>query len=1136
MPPQTLSTAPMVSRTFRFSNGDGYPKPNTSDPWSFTNSRIRTSSTATTRTSGKGKEKEIPVYDVDAPAFSDPFSVGGVPPRVPSSRTSARPTTADAGVIPRRNRASILGAASDAFQGRFGLRKKSTRPSQLPAPVPNLLIPEVIEVSAPKLDDEELERQRLRDAAAQSIGIGLELLESKPTNDSSVYEGHVRDWEGETSKPPFDLRSLDAESINGDPMAFNRPAAASTSASHSLNNRRRAGSLSLTHSRTNSTTIVIYIPAFPSTLAALSPFANVSATLPKHYPPPSLLMLALSKQWKNRHIVLTIPSSPSRPTRASDSPAVSYLHIFRSSAPEERELERLEINEKSVVFVTDDEIGSRRNVVKVGGVDVGAMRSELNSDENGQTMLLLQILDTEESAKWINAIKNAVLGQRSIRAGLSPTSYSQNGPEPRGDMDVMLSMRMQGMVPSPVQSASHGASDQSSSASSGPSRTQSTDDQSVGSPTSSPRSSIRPSSPRPTNVLSFKGLFSGSRPRSPSRTSSPTPDADADFRGDSFGSVGSNLLNMRSSAVNGLSPTPPPIIKPHSMLPISGSPPEPLLQRKIVQNRTSVDWAPPSISSEAKAAVTPPRAMSPSLQLPPHRRRAWTTNEGTPSRKQDSPLLVYNHGNASTAGSFGVTLGAELVSPSPRPSIDSPPPSISREGTPTQKRASSIISVSTLASGDRENSITPVAETAPPSKRRWSRQSVIANRLTPPSGSPPPIPPQSGSANGSSHRLSHPPVVDRAADRPPSRASSSTQSHRTLPGFVSSLYVTSKRASTSSSVYSDHSSLQQTHSSNILLPVTRTQNGNRTSMPPPQRPAPSTALPPTPPAAAVPSEEQTIKSQRPRPGSAPVTMSGSMKLSLRDSVAHRALRLSMLPPASPPSHSPPPRPDEPKLHKHTRNSSIDGKSTLPESRPPPTGPLPPPPPSSTPKITSAFRQRLRILSAPSPAATLSHKLKPLPIPPAPSSPPIVVDDAIPTPPVTPIGERITTMQNDPSFLQLASPVTPHTPFGTSPTASAFNYGGPSSSPPIPPRSPRRPSPSERPHEMTSLSPPPRRGARQPGTPKTERDEAQSFVLCVPEDASSEMGERPGSALGTLPSGGMFNVSTLSLGLPVASRA
>ena len=93
-------------------------------------------------------------------------------------------------------------------------------------------------------------------------------------------------------------------------------------------------------------------------------------------------------------------------------PAVSYLHLFKSSSPDERELERLEINEDSVVSVSEEDVGGRRQVIKVGGADVGAMKKEYTYDEGGYTMWLLQITDQAEAQQWITNIKGAILGQR----------------------------------------------------------------------------------------------------------------------------------------------------------------------------------------------------------------------------------------------------------------------------------------------------------------------------------------------------------------------------------------------------------------------------------------------------------------------------------------------------------------------------------------------------------------------------------------------------------------------------------------------------------------------------------------------------------------------------------------------------
>lgn len=105
-------------------------------------------------------------------------------------------------------------------------------------------------------------------------------------------------------------------------------------------------------------------------------------------------------------------SSPNLFVTRNSGPSVSYLHLFKSAAGEEKELERLEINEDSVVFISEEEVGGRKHVVKVGGVDVGAMKKELNCEENGRTMWFLHIADQGEAQKWITAIKTVILGQR----------------------------------------------------------------------------------------------------------------------------------------------------------------------------------------------------------------------------------------------------------------------------------------------------------------------------------------------------------------------------------------------------------------------------------------------------------------------------------------------------------------------------------------------------------------------------------------------------------------------------------------------------------------------------------------------------------------------------------------------------
>ncbi|KAA1469772.1 hypothetical protein DENSPDRAFT_928377 [Dentipellis sp. KUC8613] len=1108
--PRPTSPPVPVPKAFRVVQSDHAPHPKSawpSDTRSNGDARTRTSSiVSVTRHTGKGKEKET-TDSIASSTFTDPWPaverVKSTSSRLGSTHSSSRPNSADPST-PRRH-GSLLGAASDAL--RFGRRRKSLKQ---PPPIRQEVLTEVIEISAPKPDEEEEERQRLRDAAARSVGLGIDLLEPARSRDDSLYEEEEDEEHIQHAPSRDDIRSMD--SSNTDALSPNRSMRESAPVILSAHpfansNRRRAGSLVLslnkTPSRATSQSPSPTVPAFPATHSSLTPFVHLSATLPKYYPPPSLFMMALSKQWRTRFIVLTTPVQGTRSKRASLGPTVSYLHLFKSSGNDEREIERLEINENSVVFVTDEEIGSRRNVVKVGGVDVGAMKKELNAEETGLTMMMLQIVDHGESRKWINAIKSNILGQRSIRAGLGLPSNNLGGVEPRGDMDVMLSMRKQGMV-SPSLPSSPLSPDFATQAAQN--HILESLDLTSKSPTSTVRSQNSPQR-SPKAVTALKGLFTGSgRSRSSSRATSPEPDDD--FPGDSFGSVASSMMAMpkpngtaMSIGERARSPqSSSPIIKSLALLSPTTSPvslQETHLERRIVDNQTNMDWAisgPPS-----PTIVTPTRAMSPSsLMPPPPRRRAWTTNEAPPVKRESPGLLIYNHGNASTAGSFGVALSADFQSngSSGRPSTEFS--GSGSNGTPMQKgRGSSVSSVSTLASGDRENM---GLDRSNSNNRRWSRQPPMSKRSSPSSVSPPPGTWQSGSVY--SPRLSHPYAAERlSSDRPSSRASSSNQSHKSPPSLGSNLQKFSKRASASSSIYSVSTTNSSPPPKSNRLSVPRPGSNKRLSLPPPQRPAPVMALPPTPPG---PSDSC---SSAKRPGSAPAT-----KTSFRDSFAQRAKRLSMLPPTNPPSHSLPPRPDELDTRSHNRASSIDSKPpseslyTIPSTPTDTPYPLPSgPPPTSTPsspRLSAAFKQRLRILSAPS---------APPPLHTPPAAPPPLFDLEIAaaqaSTPSTPIGERITNMQNDPNFLLLATPITPTQP---------IDIPVP---PQLPPRSPFRPPPPERSpqdHEMTSLSPPPRRGSRQIATPEREKSTSEveagmsaSLVsaLRVPEDASVELGER-----------------------------
>jgi hypothetical protein len=299
-------------------------------------------------------------------------------------------------------RGSIV-SASDALSFKFGRRKPSIRP-----PPRQIILPGVLEISAhtQRQDEEVEERNRLREMAAQAIGLGPFMVsQDSGSRAESITEDEDEDRlpASENNKIPLGHPRSSESTPN---ITTKSPSFSESMSAQPLAGRLRSGSMLV---RSPTTTTVPPIPPFPSTVLALTLFRQTSGMYPKYYPPSSLRIFALSRNWKNRFLVL---STPAKLVTRGQIPAVSYLHLFKSSGQDERELERLEINEDSVVFVSEEDVGGRRQVIKVGGADVGAMKKEYTCDEGGYTMWLLQITDQAEAQQWITNIKSVILGQR----------------------------------------------------------------------------------------------------------------------------------------------------------------------------------------------------------------------------------------------------------------------------------------------------------------------------------------------------------------------------------------------------------------------------------------------------------------------------------------------------------------------------------------------------------------------------------------------------------------------------------------------------------------------------------------------------------------------------------------------------
>ncbi|KAH6912795.1 hypothetical protein BKA70DRAFT_1097614 [Coprinopsis sp. MPI-PUGE-AT-0042] len=835
------------------------------------------------------------------------------------------------GLNNRKNRGSLLGAATGAFGNlRFGRKRPAARPQP---PLPRIL-PDVIEICAPLPDHEMEERNRLREEAAQAIGI-------------HPYPSHTLDRADSTEDDEDDEEALRTPADSSDLRRFKNTRSSGSSpefasksfsgdndiipviASPAYTNEPRSGSIA--HMRNNSTAFSA-VPLYPTDVLSLNAFLVWDGHLPKYSQPSTMRIFALTtKGWKNRYIIFSTPQMVMSKMRI---PASSFLHVFKSAEPDEKELERLEINEDSVIFVSEDEVGGRRSVIKVGGLDIGTGKQQ--SGKVAQTIWHLQITDSRESQKWISTIKNAILGQRTVRAGLGHATPS-SGFEPRGDLDVMLSIRAQGLsttlrsptVTSPAREGTLSPTSDAHYASSISSQ------------------SVRSQATVPKNpVATLKGFFS-SRPRSSSLATSVYSEQILGEEAAKPGKLKVRTANLNCNSSNPPSAATTPV--PHRQGRLS-SPWDSASIRHPLPDRQTVQWG--STTIDGQGAYPRPvegrssRAMSlgsTSLRPPPRAPNRWgTTRPTSPHSPVDEHGFTYVNRDPRMTTVFGA-----------RPSMDSPnagqsesPQALSAPVFDQRSRVSSLKSVSTHTSDNSAIADKSTVSTKR-SSRRWSKP--LPQRLTPPAGPPPAIPP-----------LSSPKLDDRQF---------STSSVRSSTRSTSS----SKRDSVSSTLSADSSM-------NSGSVAASTQARSRLSIPPPARPAPTIALP-TPP-------EQQDTSRLSEPPTPPPT-----KSSFRNSVSQRAMRLSMIAaPKPPPSGTLPPRPDEPEpsTARGHRKSTSSGKiplNTIPEPTqqhnypnhnrhsmmtaplPPPAGPLPPPPngaltPTATPPSSrrSSLKQRFKELS------------------------------------------------------------------------------------------------------------------------------------------------------------------------------
>ena len=629
----------------------------------------------------------------------------------------------------------------------------------------------------------------------------------------------------------------------------------------------------------------------------------------------------------------------------------------------------------------------------------------------------------------------------------------------------MLSIRTQALATSPISKPRSTHSTSPNNASQDPHSTPSISSQSVTSQRTDPKCTGT-SGP----VSALKGLFKSTRSRSGSRATSV--DFDRQQERENQDDMSANMRSLLSVLRPNTPDTPSvslPVRKPVPLDPIDRR-----IDRKILTERQPVQWVTadqPSVNKDRANRALSLGAFS--LQPPPRKHSIRPTSE---FRNPDSIAVgkktnrIALQVNDFSSGSRSPTDRAETGSLYTTNQL-----STFQFGIPEQdSRAPSVRSVSTVNSRDHRSSSSTNRSSVP---RRWSRQGILPNQLTPPTEPPPAIP---------GNNLTPGPYLYASE-----RTSSPTPSRSSEKSVVSTLPPFSKRTSSSSVKTVNSYDAARLHSvgtgassSSTGGPVSP-RSSHRVSIPPPL-PPPTVALPPAP-------------VQEPQDTSTPSeTVLPPSKSSFRNSVTQRAFRLSTTAPKPPPSTSLPPRPDESELKTHRRSLSgsysIHGHSTtlepIPGSPikstspfPPPAGPLPPTPIDLLPspqlppvKRPSSIKRRLRMLSAPLPSA---DQLQDICNSTARTS--VDVSSSIfMTPPTTPIGEKITLLQNDPTFLQMHIPTLPSQPLNLGQVLPEDEAG------------------------ITSLSPPPRRGSRQLLETELEGPRRTS----VPDEALLTVGGEP----------------------------
>ena len=390
-------------------------------------------------------------------------------------------------------------------------------------------------------------------------------------------------------------------------------------------------------------------------------------------------------------------------------------------------------------------------------------------------------------------------------------------------MDVMLSIRTQALATAPIPKPRSTHSTSPNNASQDRHSTPSISSQSVTSQRTDPKSTG-------TNgpVSALKGLFT-TRSRSGSRAASV--DLEKQQERENRDDLSANMRSLLSV----LRPNTPDT--PSVSVPVRKSvhvdPFDRRIDRRILTERQPVQWAAPDQPPVNKDRTN--RALSLgafSLQPPPRKHSIRPISEfgshdstGVAKKTNRIALQVDDFSSGSRSPPTGRAETESFYTTNQLSAF--------QFGIPEQdSRTPSVRSVSTVNSRDHRSSSSTNRSSAP---KRWSRQGILPNQLTPPTEPPPAIP---------GNNLTPGPHLYAAE-----RTSSPTPSRSSEKSAVSTLPPFSKRTSSSSAKTVNSYDASRLHSMGTGASSTNgsvsTRSSHRISMPPPL-PPPTVALPPAP--------------------------------------------------------------------------------------------------------------------------------------------------------------------------------------------------------------------------------------------------------------------------------------------------